>query len=101
MLYISETKAGVKNLEKKPVTISEIIQKACELFQPTAEDRGITINSNIQTGCIIHGNAHMLQRMIANLLDNALKYTPPKGKVEICLTGNEKTVNISFVEVLF
>ena len=75
-----------------------IIQKACEIFHPMAEDKGITINSHIPQACNIHGNMHMLQRMVANLLDNALKYTPAHGKVEVSLTCDERKVVLSFAD---
>jgi signal transduction histidine kinase len=98
MLYISKTEAGVDNIEKKEVDISGIIRNACELFQPIADDKSITIVCNVPDECCVLGNVHMLQRMVANLLDNALKYTPAGGKVEISIKGDEKRILISFAD---
>jgi heavy metal sensor kinase len=85
MLIISETEAGIGKLTMEPVNLAEIIQSACELFRPLAEEKGIKLRSRWGEQPTIHGDVRLIQRMVANLLDNAVKYTPESGKIEVTL----------------
>ena len=96
MLVISRTEAGVSSLEKKEIDISAVLRDACDLFQSAAEDKGITLFCRANEKIGIHGDMRLVQRMIANLLDNAIKFTPPDGRVDVSLRaeGNQG-VNIT------
>jgi heavy metal sensor kinase len=83
MLVISKTEAGVNNLDQKGLNISAIVNEACELFHPIAEDKGLTLSCNVSDEGNIKGDQPLIQRMISNLLDNAIKYTAPGGRVSI------------------
>jgi heavy metal sensor kinase len=83
MLVISKTEAGVNYLEKKWLDIPAIVREACELFQPTAEDKGLRLSCDVSGAGHIEGDEPLIQRMISNLVDNAIKYTPPGGRVSI------------------
>jgi signal transduction histidine kinase len=96
MLMISEAEAGTAKLQKRPVDISRVVQEACELFLPIAEDKDISIKHEIPAGYQISGDVQRIQRMVANLLDNALKYTRSRGSVTVSLNGDEKQVVVSF-----
>jgi signal transduction histidine kinase len=98
MLDISEAQAGAGKLSMSKVDISKIVQKACELFQPIAENKGIIISCKVPEVFHIHGDKQKLQRLVANLLDNALKYTPSEGKVKVSLDGNTENVIISIID---
>ncbi len=95
MLEISEAEAGVSKLAIEKVDIVGVIHEACELFEPLAEDKNITVVSRVPDSCYFHGDKQRLQRMVANLLDNALKYTAPGGKVALSVDGDERQVVIS------
>ena len=95
MLDISEAEAGAGKLSMSKVDISKIVQNACELFQPIAENKGIIISCKAPEIFNVHGDKQRLQRLIANLLDNALKYTQAEGKVKVSLDGNTENVIIS------
>ncbi|HEY4731886.1 MAG TPA: HAMP domain-containing sensor histidine kinase, partial [Gammaproteobacteria bacterium] len=83
MLDITETEAGVASLKMLPVDLSSVIADACELFEPTAEDKEIELIREVTDKIIVYGNIHYLQRLISNLIDNALKYSHKGGKVHI------------------
>ena len=83
MLLISRTEAGVDRLSMSPVDLSAVVRDACDLFGPMAEDNGISLEFLEAAPCMVSGDMSMLQRMIANLLDNAIKYTPPAGRVTV------------------
>ena len=96
MLDISELEAGAGNLARAEVDMTRVVEEACELFQPPAEDKGIAVVVEVSTGALVYGDIQRLQRMVANLLDNAIKYTPPEGTVTVSTDGDESMV---FVEV--
>jgi len=88
MLTISKTEAGVDKVAHDEVDITALVHNACELFEPLAEEKNVTLSCRAPEKTIISGDARMLQRMLANILDNAVKYTPSGGKV-VSLAGNE------------
>ncbi|MGB0908933.1 MAG: ATP-binding protein [Nitrospirales bacterium] len=91
-LDVAEAEAGVMHRDQEPINVSKLIENARDLFEPAAEEKGITLSCKLDPDCRIEGNRQMLQRMLANLLDNALKYTPPKGRVSIDLVGQSSSL---------
>jgi len=90
MLVISKTEAGVGQLDTEKTDLTAVISDACELFQPTAEDKHITMNCSLPDSHFFYGDIRMIQRMIANLIDNAIKYTSPGGNVAVTLVANKQ-----------
>ena len=65
--------------------VSHVAAEIAELFSESAEDLGIEFNADIASGVKMMANPAHLQRILSNLLDNALKYTPKGGTVELIL----------------
>ena len=65
--------------------VTEIASEIAELFSESAEDLGIDFRTDIASGVKMMANPAHLQRILSNLLDNALKYTPRGGAVELIL----------------
>jgi heavy metal sensor kinase len=84
MLEIAKAESGVAELDIAPLDFCEIAAGAVDLFAPMAEDKGVEIHwvqpSQNVTVC---ADRQRLQRAVANLLDNAVKYTPPDGRVTV------------------
>jgi signal transduction histidine kinase len=72
------------------VHMAGLVRDACELFQPVAEDKGVTLVVEISTEFRVQGVLQGLQRMLANLIDNALNYTQRPGTVTVSVYGDEK-----------
>jgi heavy metal sensor kinase len=90
MLYISQTEATAGKLATEEVNMAGVVRDACDLFQPVAEDKGVNLVVEIGTELKVRGALQGLQRMLANLIDNALNYTPPPGTVTVSVSGDEK-----------
>lgn len=90
MLDIAETEAGVGDMLRETVDVSMLIQDACGLFQSIALDKDIRISADVPDSLLLTCDRSKLQRLISNLLDNAIKYTPPGGHVgiRVCREGN-------------
>jgi len=97
MLFISEIESGTRTSRKENVDLVFLVHEACDLFQPLAEDKRIALSVQQSTpSCFITGESATLQRMIANLLDNALKYTVEGGRVTVRLEALRNEVILVF-----
>ena len=95
MLEISRTDTGVAKLTLEPVNITKLIEDAADLFEPAADDRRIKINVAAPAQNItVQADLQKLQRVIANLLDNAIKYSQPGGTVCLSAGTHDKLVEI-------
>lgn len=94
MLTISRTEAGVDPMTFETVDLAESAIEACVLFQPLAEDKGISMQCGAADPCLVKGNPQMLQRLLANLVDNAIKYTDPGGSVRVSVDRIESNVRM-------
>ena len=81
MLDISEAEAGVAKLAIEEVDMAQVVRDACDLFQPVADNNRVQVIQRLAEVATISGDKMKIQRAVSNLLDNALKYSPPGGTV--------------------
>jgi signal transduction histidine kinase len=94
VLDISEAEAGVAKLVIEEIDIVPLVQDAAGLFLPMAEDKNVTIMVQAPSGTRFFSDRRKLQRIIGNLLDNAIKFTRPGGAITISVGGDDKRVLI-------
>jgi signal transduction histidine kinase len=96
MLLISKTESGVDTFSFEEVDLTTLVQEACELFSPTAEDKAVTLRCDVPGRALLAGNTRMIQRLISNLLDNAIKYSPSGGSVTVSLEeeGEQQVISV-------
>lgn len=88
LLDLSKIRAA-KGMEKRPVSLSEIVRKAVEQLKPIAEKKRLTVIVENSTGeSLISANPDALEQLMANLVLNAIKYTPWGGNVGIQIKEN-------------
>ena len=98
MLLISKTESGVDTFSFEETNLTALVQEACELFSPTAEDKAVTLRCDVPERSLLAGDARMIQRMLSNLLDNAIKYTPSGGSVTVSLEEKGEHLLISVTD---
>lgn len=76
------------------LSLTEIWQNLLELFQSQAEEKEITLQSNLLTGIEMKGDRTQITRIFRNLLENALEYTPKGGKVTLTMKCDRDSVII-------
>jgi len=94
-LDIAEAESGAAKLKLTDIDLVELVGDALELFQAIAEDQQITITADLPDHFRIHGDRQRLQRVVANLLDNGLKYMSAVGRVTIKLVTEGERVTLS------
>lgn len=97
-LDVAEVEADTLQIKKQKVDLSQLVEDACELFETISENKRIKLTYKIENNCIINGNIQNLQRMIANLLDNAIKYTLEDGRVDVALTCTQQNIKIMVMD---
>ena len=90
MLMISKTESGVDKLSHEEINLADLVREACELFEPIAEDKRITLSCDVPNKSHFVGDNRMIQRMLSNLLDNAIKYTSSGGTVSVSVSEIDK-----------
>jgi len=76
-----------------PVNLDLIVGDALEIYDPVAEERGIDLDAEVGAA-IVHGHAALLARLVANLLDNAIKFSPDGGYVGVTLKSEPRGVTL-------
>ena len=98
MLEIAKADSGVAELAVTPLDIIEIVEGAADLFIPAAEDKRIDIRLNKPPYPVtVLGDRPRLQRVVANLLDNAIKYTPAGGTITLSVTAETSVAKVEVV----
>jgi signal transduction histidine kinase len=94
MLDISEAEAGVAKLAIEDFSIADVVHDAIELFLPMAEDKNIAIVIQAASEIRCHSDKRKLQRILGNILDNAIKFTPSGGFITLSVSNEAKKIMI-------
>jgi heavy metal sensor kinase len=95
MLMISKTESGIDRIVGEDVDLSGMVRQACELFGPIAEDGEVALDCVVPDDVRLTGDTPALQRMLSNLLDNAIKYTLPGGTVSVTVSQDRDHASIA------
>ncbi|MEO8520090.1 MAG: HAMP domain-containing sensor histidine kinase [Acidobacteriota bacterium] len=83
LMDISEAETGTMALHYGTVDLGDLIRQSVDLYEDLAEQRDIRIESACEPGLRVPLDRSRMRQVIANLLDNAVKYTPPGGLIRI------------------
>jgi signal transduction histidine kinase len=86
LLRIALAETGT--VAREQVDLSELVGSVVELYAPVSEERGIVLESSVASGAHVQGNRQLLAQALANLLDNAIKFTPDGGHIRVALDGS-------------
>jgi signal transduction histidine kinase len=95
LMDISEAESGIMKLNRRSFNISELIEQCVEIYRYVAEDKGIALHTAVPKDIHAFVDNARVRQVVLNLLDNAIKYTPKNGKVEIGSSSNDNNVVIS------
>jgi signal transduction histidine kinase len=83
LMDITEAESGAMPLKREPVALADIVERAIDLYRDTADAKGVTLAASTDGSVCVSVDRTRLEQVAANLLDNAIKYTPAGGRVEV------------------
>ena len=96
LMEISEAEAGMLRLEKTPCDLAVLARSAVDLYSEVAEAKAVAVTADVTEALPVMADATRLRQAIANLVDNAVKYTPAGGRVVVRATaeGDEVVLTV-------
>lgn len=98
LLSLSRLESGTAELEKSPVDLADLITTTTNVIAERARKKSITIEVVPPPPLPIPGHRQYMEQAILNLLDNALTYTPPGGRIEVSTSLGDDTCTISVTD---
>jgi signal transduction histidine kinase len=90
LMDITEAETGSMRLEKRPEDLAAIAREAVELYDLVSNERGVHVVTRLMPGIVVMADRRRILQAVANLLDNAIKYTPGGSTVEVSVTADER-----------
>ena len=87
LINIARAEAGVNRLALSALDLSALVSDLVEVYQPIAENAGLCMSSEIAPEILIVGHRQLLGQAIANLVDNAIKFTSAGGQMQVSVQG--------------
>ncbi len=89
LLLLSQAESGQLALQTQPLDLAASVEDIVDQFQIPAEEVRIALSAKISGECMIRADRVQIERLLANLVSNALKYTPEGGQVRVLVEASE------------
>jgi len=83
LMSVAEAEAGGMSLQPQAVAVSALIEDVIDVYAMVAEERGVSLAARIPDGLTFNVDPGRMRQAIANVVDNAIKYTPSGGRVDV------------------
>jgi PAS domain S-box-containing protein len=98
LLRITEIENSRRREGFSEVQLAPLIHEAADLYDPIAENKGVALRVEAPDGATVNGDRDLLFEAVANLVDNAVKFTPEGGRVELALLYQEGETVIRVID---
>jgi len=95
LMDVAEAETGAMRLEITEVSVPEVMDSIIDLYEMVAEDKSITLTRNLPQELFIRADRTRFQQVMANLLDNAIKYSGEGREIEISAQTGDACAIIS------
>ncbi|MBT8140348.1 MAG: hypothetical protein KJP25_11330 [Gammaproteobacteria bacterium] len=100
LLRIARIESANRSTKFEALDLAKLLQDVIELYEPLAADKQIGINLQAEGNIEILGDRHLLFQAVANLLDNAIKFTPTGGDISIVLRAGSSVSGVEILQAL-
>ncbi|MFZ6035291.1 MAG: sensor histidine kinase [Patescibacteria group bacterium] len=97
LLQLAQYRSNQNSLEMEKISIKKVADETVRKMEPIARDKNVSVVNSVKDFKVF-GNQYSLNDLLVILVDNAIKYSKPKGKVEITAKKNKKTVTLSVAD---
>ena len=94
LLQIALAESGAPLAAPMAIDVGELADELVELFEPVARAQGLTLSSRHSGNTMVHGNRQLLAQLMTNLIENALKYIPSGGWIELSASRLDQGVRL-------
>jgi signal transduction histidine kinase len=89
LLRLAEIENSRRSAGFGVVALDQLLREVCDIYEPIAENKDIALKVEAAAELSVHGDRDLLLEAVANLVDNAIKFTPAGGRVDIALIRGE------------
>lgn len=99
LLLLSETESDRRFFHLQPMPLDQAVQRSVDMFRGVAEENGLTLSADLEP-CFVRGNIEHLRQVVNNLLDNAVKFTPEGGRIDVTIkkSADQSQVELSIAD---
>ncbi|MEP0546970.1 MAG: HAMP domain-containing sensor histidine kinase [Rhodothermales bacterium] len=83
IMDVAEAESGAMRLDLEPVPVSELVHDVVGFYDLAAEEKGVRLETRLDQAVTVTVDRSRMRQALANLIDNAVKYTPPGGHVTV------------------
>jgi heavy metal sensor kinase len=89
LLLLSQAESGQLVLQKAPLDLAKAVEDVVDQFQIPAEEKNLSLTASLEPGVVLNVDRTQIDRLISNLLSNALKYTQVGGTIHVSVARDE------------
>ncbi|HEU4406291.1 MAG TPA: response regulator [Polyangiaceae bacterium] len=98
LLDVARVTAGTLSLRLEPVRLGDAAREALDAARPAAEAKGVRLEARLDERDRVRGDPDRLRQVATNLLTNAVKFTPPGGRVEVRVAPKNRQISLEVVD---
>jgi signal transduction histidine kinase len=96
LMDIAEAEAGTMKLQRESVDLCQLVREVTDLYEYVADERKVAVRAELPAACEASVDRKRIRQVFANLLDNAIKYTPSNGTVTISIQDQGERAVVHF-----
>jgi signal transduction histidine kinase len=96
LMDITEAESGTMRLRREKVDLCHLLREVVELYEYVADERKVVVRSDLPAACEAEVDRNRMRQVFANLLDNAIKYTPANGSVTVSASDEPNRAVVHF-----